>query len=210
MKYSKKTSQDQNEIRKFYNSVYYKDASVKPQRSRHYSRLASRINIQPEQYVLDVACGNGKWLLAVQDRGGIPAGIDLSEKAVAICKSIIPDGEIYAGSAEALPFEDKRFHIISCLGALEHFINPEKALQEFAQENNIPFLSMGHFMYENRLKVDEIQGLYYSNGLGHFTPDGHKYFANAIYACFYDEIPDTDPISRIKAADTGPVSCYNE
>ena len=86
MKYHKQALKDQNEIRKFYNSVYYKDATVKPRRSRHYARLASKINIQAKQHVLDVACGNGEWLLAVKERRGIPAGIDLSEKAVDICK----------------------------------------------------------------------------------------------------------------------------
>jgi SAM-dependent methyltransferase len=130
MKYHKHALKDQNEIRKFYNSVYYKDATAKPRRSRHYARLASKINIQAKQHVLDVACGNGEWLLAVKERRGIPAGIDLSEKAVDICKSTIIDGEIHAGSAEALPFENQRFHIVTCLGALEHFIDPQKALLE--------------------------------------------------------------------------------
>ena len=130
MKYLKPASIDQNEIREFYNSIYYKDATVVPGRSRHYARLASKINIKAKQHVLDVACGNGEWLFAVKERGGIPAGIDLSEKAVDICKSIITDGEIHAGSAEALPFKNQRFHIVTCLGALEHFIDPQKALQE--------------------------------------------------------------------------------
>lgn len=130
MKHRKQALNDQNEIRKYYNSIYYKDATTKLRRSRHYARLASKINIQAGQNVLDVACGNGKWLVAVKERGGVPAGIDLSEKVIDICKSIFPDGELYTGTAEALPFEDKRFHFVTCLGALEHFIDPQKALQE--------------------------------------------------------------------------------
>jgi len=130
MKHRKHALSDQNEIRKFYNSVYYKDATAKPRRSMHYTRLASKIKIQTGQNVLDVACGNGKWLTAVKERGGIPAGIDLSERAIDICKSIFPGSELYAGTAEALPFEDKRFHFVTCLGALEHFIDPGQALKE--------------------------------------------------------------------------------
>ena len=121
---------NQNEIRKFYNSIYYKDAAAKSPRLKHYTRLGSKINIQAGQNVLDVACGTGNWLVSVKDRGGIPAGIDLSEKAIAICKSNISDGKFYVGSAEALPFEDNRFEVITCLGALEHFIDPVQALQE--------------------------------------------------------------------------------
>jgi ubiquinone/menaquinone biosynthesis C-methylase UbiE len=130
MKKNKPTLEDQNEIRKFYNSVYYKNATAKPGSLRHYDSLAAKTNVQPGQEVLDVACGKGEWLLAAKARGAIPAGIDLSEKAVEICKSNISDGEIHAGSAEALPFENRRFHIVTCLGALEHFIDPLKALQE--------------------------------------------------------------------------------
>jgi 2-polyprenyl-3-methyl-5-hydroxy-6-metoxy-1,4-benzoquinol methylase len=130
MKHPKQALKAQDEIRKFYNSEYYKDAAVKSHLSGHYLRLASKINIQAGQNVLDVACGVGRWLLAVKKCGAIPAGIDLSEKAIDICKSIIPDAEIYAGSAEALPFEDQRFDIVTCLGALEHFMDPRKALQE--------------------------------------------------------------------------------
>lgn len=133
MKYRKQTLKDLDEIRKFYNCEYYKDAAVKPSRSRHYAGLASKINLQAGQNVLDVACGCGSWLLSVKEHGGIPAGIDLSKKAVDICKAVIPDGEIYTGSAEALPFEDKRFHLVTCLGALEHFFDPLKALQEMVR-----------------------------------------------------------------------------
>jgi len=121
---------DQIEIRKYYNSVYYKNVALKPHTLKHYTRLASKLNIQAGHHVLDVACGTGTWLLSVQECGGIPAGIDLSEKAIEICKSAIPEGEFYAGSAETLPFDKGKYDVITCLGALEHFINPGKALQE--------------------------------------------------------------------------------
>lgn len=133
MKNSKQILKDQNYIRKFYNSVYYKNARATPGSLRHYDSLAAKINVQPGQNVLDVACGTGKWLYAVKERGGIPAGIDLSEKAIDICKSLLPESELYACSAEELPFENNRFHLVTCLGALEHFINPLKALQEMAR-----------------------------------------------------------------------------
>ena len=130
MKKHKHNLQDQNAIRNYYNSVYYNNAKTKAVTSRHLNRLAVKIDVQPGQEVLDVACGKGEWLLAVQARGAIPAGIDLSEKAVEICKANLGDGEIHAGSAEVLPFPDRRFRVVTCLGALEHFIDPLKALQE--------------------------------------------------------------------------------
>ena len=99
MNNSKPTMQDQDEIRKFYNSVYYKEAAAGTGILRHYHRLAAKINVRSGQAVLDVSCGSGEWLIAVKARGAIPAGIDLSQKAVEICKSIIAGSEIHACSA---------------------------------------------------------------------------------------------------------------
>ena len=133
MRTSKTPITDQEEIQRFYNSIYYKDAKPPTRLSRHFNRLASKIDIQPGQEVLDVACGKGEWLVAVKNRGGVPAGLDLSNKAIDICKAILPDGEFYVDTAEKLPFENKRFDVISCLGAIEHFIDPEAALKEMVR-----------------------------------------------------------------------------
>lgn len=122
-----------HQIRDFYNTTYYKNARPNNQINRHFSRLASKLNIQADQHVLDVACGKGEWLLAVNEMGGIPTGIDISNIAIQICKTLLPHGEFYAGPAEDLPFEDKQFHVVSCLGAIEHFLDPVKALMEMVR-----------------------------------------------------------------------------
>jgi ubiquinone/menaquinone biosynthesis C-methylase UbiE len=70
------------------------------------------------------------WLRAVSDLGATPVGIDLSKVAVEICRRALPQAEIHRGAAEALPFPDQSFDFVSCLGALEHFLDPEAALAE--------------------------------------------------------------------------------
>jgi SAM-dependent methyltransferase len=129
----KPLSVDPNQISDFYNSVYYRNALPNTKIPYHFSRLSSKINIQAGQQVLDVACGKGEWLLAVNKLGAEPAGIDISHKAIDICKIILPHGEFYIGPAENLPFKDKRFHVVTCLGALEHFLDPKKALNEMVR-----------------------------------------------------------------------------
>jgi hypothetical protein len=62
---------------------------------------------------------------------------------------------------------------------------PERVLREFAEAKSIPFLSMGQYMKENGLTVEDIQRLYYADGQGHLTPEGHQLFADAVYQCFY-------------------------
>jgi hypothetical protein len=44
---------------------------------------------------------------------------------------------------------------------------------------------MGQYMQNDNLTVEQIKELYYADGQGHFTPEGHKYFADAVYRCFF-------------------------
>ncbi len=64
---------------------------------------------------------------------------------------------------------------------------PDRALRAFAQDNHIPFLSMGQYMYETHVEAHRIKALYYLDGQGHLTPQGHDYVAQAIKACFYSD-----------------------
>ena len=68
---------------------------------------------------------------------------------------------------------------------------PEEALIEIANENNIPILPMGQYMFKDQLSVEEINAFFFSNGQGHLTPEGHSYFAEALYRCFFDDSPSS-------------------
>jgi hypothetical protein len=70
------------------------------------------------------------------------------------------------------------------IGNLDLF-GPDRELQAFAKNEDIPFLSMGQLMYDKNLPSDEIKTFYFSDGAGHLTPAGHQFLAEAIYACFY-------------------------
>ena len=133
MQSQKISSNDPEKIRNFYNSIYYKNAMPGKKIPGHFNRLAAKLHIQEGQQVLDVACGKGQWLQAVHRLGGITAGIDISSKAIDICRAVLQDGEFYVGPAEKLPFGNNRFHVVSCLGALEHFIDPQQALKEMVR-----------------------------------------------------------------------------
>jgi SAM-dependent methyltransferase len=117
----------------YYDAVYYKDTTHTTAVPRHLKRLVSRIGIRQGQLMLDVACGRGEWLLAACDQGVLPVGIDLSRRAIETCKQAIPRGKFCTASAEALPFAEAKFDLVSCLGALEHFIDPELALKEMVR-----------------------------------------------------------------------------
>lgn len=126
-----------DDIKDYYNAVYYRDAVKQIKVSRHLRSLARRAKIRAGENVLDVACGKGEWLVAAAERGASTAGVDLSEVAVEVCKANLPDGEFHAGAAERLPFEDNRFDVVTCLGSLEHFVEPERALREMIRVSKV-------------------------------------------------------------------------
>ncbi|WP_419606088.1 class I SAM-dependent methyltransferase, partial [Thiolapillus sp.] len=95
--------------------------------------MARRIGVRKNQQVLDVACGTGEWLLACKELGAFTNGVDLSERAISACKTSLGEGEYFSMPAEVLPFEDARFDVVTCLGSLEHFIDPVKALKEMVR-----------------------------------------------------------------------------
>jgi SAM-dependent methyltransferase len=120
-----------NDIKTFYEFTYYK--GLKPRNSppsHHLRLLARKIDIQKDDHVLDVACGSGEWLSACKERGASIFGIDLSEKVIEACQMAFDTGVFYSSPAESLHFEDNKFDIVTCLGSLEHFVNPVKALKE--------------------------------------------------------------------------------
>ena len=151
-------------IKSFYDTVYYSDSRPKPP-GRHDRALARKIGVQKGHQVLDVACGTGQWLQACHLIGAVPCGVDLSERAISTCRNVMPGGEFYAQAAETLPFADKRFDIITCLGSLEHFVQPDQALKEMirvAKDNaffvllvpNSDFLTRKLGLYKGTYQVD--------------------------------------------------------
>jgi SAM-dependent methyltransferase len=117
-------------VREFYNDFYYREVINRNPPGFHLRRLARRFDPWTGRRTLDVACGPGSWLQAIAERGAITTGIDISEVALEVCRSAVPEAELHCGPAERLPFADRQFDFISCLGALEHFLDIEATLRE--------------------------------------------------------------------------------
>jgi len=130
------------EIKTFYDDVYYADTTSSPKTSAHLERLARKVGIGRGEAVLDVACGRGEWLLTCHEVGADVSGVDLSEQAIAACKKHLPYGEFHATPAEDLPFGNARFDLVTCLGSLEHFVEPILSLREMTRvaKDNARFL----------------------------------------------------------------------
>ena len=124
------TKDELGEMKSFYDGVYYADANKPLQGSAHLKSLARKVDIGSGDAVLDIACGLGEWLHVCATDGAKVYGVDLSERAIEYCSKHMPDGEFHAVPAENLPFADGQFNFISCLGSLEHFVEPVVSLNE--------------------------------------------------------------------------------
>ena len=125
-------SEEHRKIADFYDNIYYANARAAPpgKLNRHLQWLASKLSVQKEAKVLDIACGTGEWLYTLSQQGCVPHGIDISQKAVEICRQRMPQGDFHVGVAEQLPYADTTFDLVSCLGSLEHFVDQPGALAE--------------------------------------------------------------------------------
>ncbi len=121
------------DMKSYYDDVYYADASKPLQSSAHLRKLAKIVAVSDADAVLDIACGLGEWLHVCLKDGASVAGVDLSERAIDYCKKHMPEGDFHAVPAESLPFNDAQFDLLSCLGSLEHFVEPVIALKEMVR-----------------------------------------------------------------------------
>jgi len=90
-----------------------------------------------EGSVLDVACGTGDMMVELLKQGCKVTGIDLSEEMLAIAKkktaaanfqfSIV---NFQLGDAEALPFADGEFDVVTCAFGVRNFVHLEAGLRE--------------------------------------------------------------------------------
>ncbi|HOX08290.1 MAG TPA: methyltransferase domain-containing protein [Planctomycetota bacterium] len=84
--------------------------------------------------LLDIGCGSGRFLgrLARMPRGGAIRlwGLDFSDAAVNLARSVVPQATFVCTSADKLPFRDGVFDATVCLETLEHIRGPEGVVSE--------------------------------------------------------------------------------
>jgi ubiquinone/menaquinone biosynthesis C-methylase UbiE len=101
-----------------------------------YKRVANALNLQPEDYLLEVACGSGRFLKVYASRLHSVAGVDLSDVQIKMAKwrlrGRIAAGtaEIVQGDASQLPWDDNSFSVATTMGSFIGFPKPLESLKE--------------------------------------------------------------------------------
>jgi ubiquinone/menaquinone biosynthesis C-methylase UbiE len=100
--------------------------------------LAARVEfaaLQPDDIVLDVACGPGAFVLAAAGRVRFARGVDLTAEMLRQARAFQAERNINnagfdLGEAERLPYAAGAFDLVSCQFAFHHMPRPEAALAE--------------------------------------------------------------------------------
>jgi demethylmenaquinone methyltransferase / 2-methoxy-6-polyprenyl-1,4-benzoquinol methylase len=102
--------------------------------------LVSRIDVGPEDVVLDVATGTGAVAIELVERTGCSVvGLDQSTEMLAAARARLDRGAVSTrvrlveGRAEALPFEDEEFDALTFTYLLRYVDNPRATLRELAR-----------------------------------------------------------------------------
>ena len=84
-----------------------------PTNCREYVALHHRLGLGAGDTLLDVACGAGLAIELARLRGALCAGIDASERLVAVARDRNPDADVRVGDMHALPWDDGAFDVVT-------------------------------------------------------------------------------------------------
>lgn len=120
------------------------DADPNPQIQLEFDDVLSLIDPQPNQSILDAACGTGRYARILLQRGANVIGVDFSDQMLAIAREKNPSIRfINADLQKPLDFESGVFDKILCAQALKHLPDLEPVFKEFARV----LKTGGHFVF---------------------------------------------------------------
>jgi len=120
---------DQETIKKWYDEQMEYPLQQSKSSFYLYRKILNHLHPKDGEPLLDVACGTGLFLSAVErETGALTYGLDIS-KSVHAAKRF-SNSQLLMSSGENMPFICHSFRCVTILGSLEHFVNPEKGLDE--------------------------------------------------------------------------------
>ena len=134
-----------------------------------YYVFLEMLRAQPQDALLDVACGLGRLLEAAREYQCQLTGVDISSVAVQKAQQQLPDARILEANAEALPFGDGEFKLVTCLGSLERMLNLDAVLSELLRVGQAQ--AKYCFLVRN---ADTLVWKWLKEGLGMRNDEGHQ------------------------------------
>ncbi len=124
--------------------------------------------------ILDVGCGPGQFLLALDQRRWLPEGIEQDEVARNAIKALLPKLRVWGGSMEAFQGEPNSYDVITFWHSLEHVKQPRDVLKKtnaLLRDGGYVIISVPNF---DSLQAMLFRGYWYAldvpRHLWHFSP----------------------------------------
>lgn len=124
------TTKSQLEIKEWFDQTYKSHGDWYLRPIVAYRIFLTLLEAKKGESLLDVACGLGRMIAVCNESELQPSGIDISDIAVQKASLKYNDADIRVGNAENLPYSDRTFDYITCLGSLERMLDRKKALSE--------------------------------------------------------------------------------
>jgi ubiquinone/menaquinone biosynthesis C-methylase UbiE len=110
------------------------DTDPNPQTTLETEDVLDLIDVDDDSRVLDAACGTGRYIGLLQQRGAEVVGLDLSTQMLSCAKRTYPDvGLLRADLAGPLPCKSESFTHVVCAQALKHLPRLTVVLAELAR-----------------------------------------------------------------------------
>lgn len=106
---------------------------------RFFRAMAAELDLQPGDVLLDVGCGAGDFLAGQASHVGHVVGLDAAEIPLELARRRLADriaagtAEVVKGDAEALPWEDGHFSVVTSQYFLKFVPHPEGPLREMCR-----------------------------------------------------------------------------
>jgi ubiquinone/menaquinone biosynthesis C-methylase UbiE len=109
-----------------YENHYYGSLSRKM-----YNKVALKIEMLKNEYILDLGCGKGFFLEILKGYKSKLYGADISSEMIKYAQERIGNYvELKMADSDYLPWEDNAFDIVVCILSFHHFPNPGKSFDE--------------------------------------------------------------------------------
>jgi ubiquinone/menaquinone biosynthesis C-methylase UbiE len=126
-----------DEIKKYYINGEHYDWVVHPRRLErifHHRRERASVKMirsfDNGPMVLDAGCGTG---LITRHLDGAVIGLDINGWNLAQAREHAPQASFIIGDMENLPLADEKIDLVVCSETLEHLLQPQHAIAEFAR-----------------------------------------------------------------------------
>jgi len=115
-----------------WSDLYDIDLAINPHVVLETEDVISLVSPSRGDYILDAACGTGRYCRIFKEKGASVIGIDFSEGMLRVARRNMPDiGFLCGDLANPLPFPDSHFDKVNCAQALKHLVNLQPPISEF-------------------------------------------------------------------------------